>query len=244
VSDIRACLRSALNSAIRKDLITKNPAAMVVLPTARKKKRASWSSQEAHQFLEAAWWERDPMYAAYVLVLVLGLRKGEVLGLCWSDVDFDGGELGIGLQLQRARRKLLHRQTKSEASDDTLPLVDIVETALRHRQKEQRADREKAGDAWQESDLVFTTALGTPIDPRNFNRSWSARHARSEVRKITVHDGRRTCATLLVDLEVHPLHVMRILRHAQFSVTMEIYAQASSKKTREALKRLGESLDR
>ena len=63
------------------------------------------------------------------------------------------------------------------------------------------------------------------------------------MRKITVHDGRRTCATLLVDLDVHPREVMRILRHAQIAVTMEIYAQASSTATRTALKRLGESLD-
>jgi integrase len=93
------------------------------------------------------------------------------------------------------------------------------------------------------SGLIFTTQLGTPIEPRNFNRSWDRRVARAGVRRITVHDGRRTCATLLVDLDVHPRHIMRILRHAQFSVTMEIYAQASSKATREALKRLGESLD-
>ncbi len=244
VSDIRACLRTALNCAIREEFISKNPAVMVTLPPVRKKKRASWSTEEAHQFLEAAWWEPDPLYAAYVLILVLGLRKGEVLGLQWSDIDFEAAELGIGLQLQRARRKLLHRSTKSEASDDTLPLVAIVETALRHRQQAQVKDRAQAGDAWQKSDLVFTTGFGTPIDPRNFNRSWDARRARAAVRKITVHDGRRTCATLLVDLDVHPRHVMRILRHAQFSVTMEIYAQASSKKTRDALKRLGESLDR
>ena len=66
---------------------------------------------------------------------------------------------------------------------------------------------------------------------------------RARVRSITVHDGRRTCATLLVDLDVHPREVMRILRHAQIAVTMEIYAQASSKATRTALKRLGDSLD-
>jgi integrase len=66
---------------------------------------------------------------------------------------------------------------------------------------------------------------------------------RGALRKITVHDGRRSCGTLLVDLDVHPRVIMRILRHAQFSMTMEIYSQASSKKTRDALKRLGESLD-
>ncbi|OZV79641.1 hypothetical protein CA850_16340 [Micromonospora echinospora] len=58
----------------------------------------------------------------------------------------------------------------------------------------------------------------------------------------SVHDARRTCATLLVDLDVHPRVIMQVLRHAEVSVTMEIYSQASSDATRDALKRLGESL--
>ena len=80
------------------------------------------------------------------------------------------------------------------------------------------------------------------MEPRNFNRSWDARCVRAGVRKITVHDARRTCATLLVDLDVHPRVIMQVLRHAELSVTMEIYSQASSDATRDALKRLGESL--
>jgi integrase len=102
--------------------------------------------------------------------------------------------------------------------------------------------RDAAGSAWQGGKLIFTTKWGTPIEPRNFNRSWDTRCAKAGVRKITMHDGRRTCATLLVDLDVHPREVMQILRHAQIAVTMEIYAQASSRATRSALKRLGDSL--
>jgi integrase len=82
-----------------------------------------------------------------------------------------------------------------------------------------------------------------PIEPRTFNRAWDKRHITAGVRKITVHDGRRTCATLLVDLDVHPRHVMQILRHAKFDMTTEIYAKATSKATRDALKRLGDRVD-
>ncbi|WP_372448955.1 hypothetical protein [Qaidamihabitans albus] len=89
---------------------------------------------------------------------------------------------------------------------------------------------------------MFTTQYGTPVEPRNFNRSWDTRIRKAAVPKITVHDGRRTCATPLVDLDVHPRQVMRILRHAQFALTMEVYAQASSSRTRAVLKRLGDSL--
>lgn len=75
------------------------------------------------------------------------------------------------------------------------------------------------------------------------NRVFTARCERAGVRRITVHDARRTCASLLADLDVHPRVAMEILRHADFSVTMEIYTKISSKQTQEALKRLGESLD-
>jgi len=98
-----------------------------------------------------------------------------------------------------------------------------------------------AGVAWQRTGLVFTTRFGTPIEPRNFSRSYDTRIAKAGIRRITVHDARRTCGTLLADLDVHPRVAMQILRHAQFSITMEIYAQVTSKATLDALKRLGKA---
>jgi integrase len=95
---------------------------------------------------------------------------------------------------------------------------------------------------WHGLDLLFTTRFGTPIEPRNFNRYWDRRCVLAGVPRITVRDARRTCASLLADLDVHPRVAMRILRHANFAITMEIYTVVSSKRTREALKRLGDSL--
>lgn len=86
--------------------------------------------------------------------------------------------------------------------------------------------------------MVFTTRYGTPIEPRNFNRSFHARCTKAGVRRIRVHDARHTCATLLADLEVHPRIAMAILRHAQIAINVEIYTEASSPATRAALKRL------
>ncbi len=243
VKDLRTVLRSALSQAKTEELISRNVAALVKLPASRRRKGKAWTSEEARCFLESARSDRDPLYAAYVLILVLGLRKGEALGLAWEEVDLDAGELTVGWQLQRVGRQLLRRETKTESSDATLPLPDICVTSLRLRRAEEDEAKAAAGPAWQGSKLVFTTRYGTPVEPRNFNRSWDARIMKAGIRKITVHDGRRTCATLLVDLDVHPRQVMQILRHAEFSVTMEIYAQSSSKATRDALKRLGESLD-
>jgi integrase len=243
IRDIRDVLRAALSQAQAEGLVTRNATAGVKLPALRNHKRKAWTSEEARQFLESARKDDDRFYALYVLVLVLGLRKGEALGLTWADIDLDGRELSVNLQLQRVSRQLLHRETKTEGSEATLPLPEICATAIKLRREIQAEARAAAGPAWQGDKFVFSTRYGTPIEPRNLNRSWDARCAKAGVRKITIHDARRTCGTLLADLDVHPRVAMQILRHAQFSLTMEIYTLASSKQTQEALKRLGESLD-
>jgi integrase len=106
LSDIRGCLRSALTEAVTAELITRNVATAVKLPKIRKRanRRQAWTTDEARRFLESAKDDSDPLYAAYVLILVLGLRKGEVLGLTWLHVDLEGSVLRIALQLQRVSR--------------------------------------------------------------------------------------------------------------------------------------------
>lgn len=246
IRDLKTILRSALSNAVTEELISKNVAALTKVPSKRTRKTQAWGSDEARTFLESAREGGDPLYAAFVLVLVLGLRKGEVLGLGWEQVDLIRRTLFIEWQVQRVGRQLLRRETKTEASDAGLPLPDICAAALQERRRHQRSQREAAGSAWATdpagADLVFTGQYGTPVEPRTFNRAFAARCRKAGVRTITVHDARRTCATLLVDLDVHPRIIMQILRHAQFAVTMEIYAKASSPATRDALRRLGDSL--
>jgi integrase len=115
-------------------------------------------------------------------------------------------------------------------------------TALRMREKEQAEARAAAGENWTETGLVFTTSVGTPFEPRNFNRRFEGRRVKAGLRKITVHDVRRTCASLLAALDVHPRVAMRILRHAQIDVTMNVYTEVSDAKTLQALKRLAKQL--
>ncbi|MFF5248125.1 tyrosine-type recombinase/integrase [Streptosporangium sp. NPDC000095] len=115
--------------------------------------------------------------------------------------------------------------------------------ALRDRQRIQEKARQDAGKRWKHSDLVFTTKNGTPIEPRNFYRSFERYCERAGVPRIRVHDTRHTCASLLAALDVHPRVAMRILRHSQISVTMNVYTQVPSPETRKALGRLNQSLD-
>ena len=146
-------------------------------------------------------------------------------------------------QLQRAGHQLRHRETKTPGSTAVLPLPGICTTALRLRAECQAADRLRVDDAWQDNGLVFTSACGTPYEPRNFNRQFAVRCGKAGVRHIKVHDTRRTCASLLVALDVHPGVAMQILRHSQISMTMEVYSEVPSAKARTALKRLGRKLD-
>jgi integrase len=241
----RNVLRAALSCAVEEEIIARNPVALVRLSNRadRARKRRSWTVDEARQFLESARRDDDVLYASYVLVLVLGLRKGELLGLTWESVNLDSAELYISQQVQRVGGQLVRRHTKTDSSEAPLPLPDFCVTALKVRKQQQDADRERAGDAWIDTGLVFTTRHGTPVEPRNFNRSFDRRIGKADVPKITVHGTRKTCGSLLAALDIHPRVAMQILRHSKIAVTMEIYTEIPSAATRKALRKLGRWLD-
>ena len=138
-----------------------------------------------------------------MLVLVLGLRRGEVLGPVREDLDLDRGELTVGLQLQRVGGQLLHRDTKTEASNATLPLPEISITALWYARARRDEAQRLVGDAWQDPyGFVFTTRYGRPVEPRNMVRSLCPDH---RCRRAGRQRARRSAhlPTLLVDLDVH-----------------------------------------
>ena len=186
IRDAWTTLRSALSHAVREELVTRNVATLVRLPTARPKKHKGWTVEEARRFLESAHQDGDPPYAAFVLILVLGLRRGEVLGLAWADVD--QAELYIGWQVERVAGELLRRRTKTQASDAPLPLPDIALTALKERREQQDRWRDQARGAWLTGPgLVTTTRHGGAVEPRNVNRSFKARCVKAGVPEIAVH---------------------------------------------------------
>ncbi|MBO0802773.1 MAG: tyrosine-type recombinase/integrase [Nocardiopsaceae bacterium] len=251
----RGALRAMLNHAMHEELIDRNVAELAKLPKARKRlrRRNSWTVTEARKFLESSRDENDPLYPLWVLILVLGLRKGEALGLVeppegWRYDDEENALVDLEWQLQRVGgHPLTHKQVlKADGSTDTLPLPAICLTAL----KIARHNRESArSDDWPETcicgarhQLVLTTRNGLPIEPRNVNRAFDVRCARYGVRRITIHDTRRTCGSLLAALDVHPRVAMQILRHSRIGLTMEFYTQVPDKATRDALRRLSEFL--
>ncbi|MFE4855975.1 tyrosine-type recombinase/integrase [Streptomyces sp. NPDC056670] len=239
VQAARDALRAALTHAVTEEEISKNVAALVRVPKPRRRRIKPWSVVEASRFLADAVARDDHLFAAWVLVLCFGLRRGEVLGLTWQSVDFENEVLYVDHQIQRAGREILHRETKTEDSDNFLPLPDLCLVALRMRRAQQDGDRKAAGDLWQDDrGLVFTTKYGTPIEPGNLTRMFQLRARRALIRVIPLRNTRHTVSALLVALGVHPKVAQRILRHSQISMTLDVYAEASDEDVRAAIDQL------
>ena len=166
--------------------------------------------------------------------------------VAWIEArDFrNHAEVSLEWQIQRVGRQLIHKQhLKTDGSTDVLPLPDICLAALRlqrQAQERMRSRLEQAGGTWPADGLVFTTRSGRAIEPRAVSRRFDLRCFKAGVRRIRVHDTRRTCGSLLAALDVHPRVAMQILRHAQIAITMEIYTQVPDEVTRAALKRLSD----
>lgn len=117
-------LRAALASAERDELVSRNVASLVRMPVPRTKAADVWSVGEARQFLESAKADEDPLYVAYTLLLLLGLRRGETLGLAWEDVDLVQQEATVRWQLQRVGGTFTRSRVKTRSSDAILPLPE------------------------------------------------------------------------------------------------------------------------
>jgi len=245
VQVMRTVLSAALTRALREELIVRNVARLVELPQWQRGQIRPWAAGEARAFLASA--KPDPLYTAFVLLILYGLRRGEVLGLRWDDIDFDGGTIQIRQQLQRVRGELFLAPVKTQAGQRSLPLLDTAAQALKPQAERQAHYRIDMGSAWPETGLVFTTRTGRPVEPRNFVRSFPRICDDNKIRLIKVHHVRHTVGSLLKDLGVPARDAQTILGHTRISTTLEIYTDTDEQARRDALTRLqsllGESQD-
>ena len=163
-------LRNALESATREEIIPRNVAKLVQVPAPRYTINRGLTVQQAKATLRAA--NEHRLYALYVLALFLGLRRGELLGLRWQDVDLDGAKLEVVQTLQRVGGSLRLVPPKTEDSARTIPLPPPCVDALRGHRKRQLAERSEAWPDWEDHGLVFPSRRGTPMEPDNLRRSW------------------------------------------------------------------------
>jgi integrase len=194
------------------------------------------SIDEARLLLKAA--KRDRLYALYAVALSLGLRRGEALGLRWVDVELTTGVLHVRQTVQRHGGQLHYAPPKTPRSRRTIPLPpSCVKILERHRER-QAEERITAGDSWQESDLVFTTPRGAPVEPNDFSKAFRRLCLAAGIRPVRLHDLRHTCASLLLAQGVPPRVVMEVLGHSSLDVTMNIYGHVMLDAQREALSRM------
>jgi integrase len=240
IQSIHAVLRNALECAVREETIPRNVAKLVKVTTPRYKVNRGLTTVQAKAVLKAATEQR--LYALYVLALCLGLRRGELLGLHWTDIDLDGQKLEVVYTLQRVGGELRFVPPKTEDSARTVPLPPFCVAALRDHRKRQFAERSRAWPDWDDHGLVFPSRRGTPMEPDNLRRSWAAIRQAAGLGAMPLHDLRHTCVTLLLDLGVPPHIVRDIVGHSDIDVTMTIYAHVSLDDKRAALRKLGDAL--
>ncbi|MEU0189784.1 site-specific integrase [Streptomyces afghaniensis] len=235
-------LRASLQHAVREDELPRNVARNVELSMGTKREIEPLTVNEGRQLLTAA--RDNRLWAAYELAVRIGLRRGELLGLRWSDVDLHEGVLTVRQALQRVGGELLIVAPKTQRSARRVALPSECVTALRAQRAQQLADRKAAGSNWKGTaqGLVFTTKNGTPIEPRNLNRSFEALCVRAGVRKVRFHDLRHTCASLLHEQGADARMIMEVLGHSSIRVTMDIYTFVRLDSQRSAFDRVGDAL--
>ncbi|MEV6669342.1 site-specific integrase [Streptomyces sp. NPDC051162] len=237
---IHSVLKSALEHAVREEEIPRNVARNVRTGTPRPRRFEPLTADEARQFLTAARGHR--LHALFELALHTGLRKGELLGLRWEDLDLDAGTAAIRRTLQRTSAGgLTTLPTKTRASERRIALpAGCLHSLKRHH--EQQREREAAGIAWQRSGHVFTTVQGGPIDPTNLTRAFTTLLRKAALRRIRFHDLRHSTATLLLEQGVELVVIKELLGHAHIGVTATVYAHVRLRLQRDAIDLLGHAL--
>ena len=243
VQKIHHVLHKGLRQAVRWNLIPRNPADDVKAPTPTPKEMHPLSAEEARRLLDAA--RGDRFEALYVLAVHTGMRRGELLGLKWDDVDLEGATVRVRRTLTRIDngRRLALGPPKNKKSRRTVRLTERAVEALRSHLERQLEDIEALGDLYKDQGLVFTTEAGTPINPSNLRqRSFAPLLKRAGLPQITFHDLRHTCASLLFQKNVHPKFVQELLGHASVAITLDTYSHMLPGMGGEAADAMGEAL--
>ncbi|MFG1945760.1 tyrosine-type recombinase/integrase [Nonomuraea sp. NPDC048826] len=237
---IHAVLRNALENAVREETIARNVAKLVKISPPKYKVNRGLTVAQAKAIIKASKGHR--LGALYVLAVCLGLRRGELLGLRWQDVDLEAGTLEVTQTLQRVGGRLQFVGPKTEDSARTVPLPSVCLDALKEHRKRQFIEQSNQYPDWEDHGLVFPSRRGTPMEPDNLRRSWGEIRKTVGLGPVRLHDLRHTCVSLLLDMSVPPHIVREIVGHSDIEVTMTIYAHASLDEKRRALGKLGDAL--
>jgi integrase len=225
---VHTTLRKSLRAAVVDRLINHNPTDGVKplkTPTGAAKESKPLDPFQVKALLEAAFESR--LEALYVVAIHTGLRRGELLGLNWTDADLNAGTLTV-------RRSLdvdgTFKSPKNRAARRTLKLTPRAVDALKAHKVRQNAERLQAGSRWQDHNLVFPNAVGKPMNAGNlYRRDFQPLLERAGLADegFTLHSLRHTFATTLAEKDVHPSTAQKMLGHSDIRMTLAIYTHAT-----------------
>ena len=241
-----ATLHKALRDAVRKKLIPYNPADAVDLPRVKAGGDAPedlrvWTRLQLDRYLAHIAGER--LYPMWRLAAWTGMRRGEIAGLTWGDVDTDTGTLTV----RRARVNVTSadvRESKPKTARGRrrVELDEETRVALAAWRERQEAERKAWQDTWSGDDLVFTLEDGTALRPDYLSRTFQARAARAGLPVIRFHDLRHTHASLLLAAGVPVKVVSERLGHSTVAFTMDVYQHVLPGQQREAVQALADTV--
>jgi integrase len=236
---VHSTLRAALEDAVREELLAKNVAKLVRVPREERPERVPLTVEEIRALLKAT--RDDRLHAMFVTLALIGLRRSELLGLRWEDVDLVNGVLTVRRGLHRVAGVGLETMpTKTLRSRRSIPLPETVRSSLEAHLGRQELERRALAENWPDLGFVFTSPIGTPIDPRNCTRFVQEACKKAGVRVVRMHDFRHGAVSVLLGLGVPPRTVMDIAGHSGLDMTMNVYGHVTLDDKRDALVKLGD----
>jgi integrase len=224
---VHTLVRQALADAVKWNRLARNPADAAEPPSAkaaRSRKMETWSAGQLRTFLEHV--EDERLSAAWRLAATTGMRRGELLGLRWRDLDLDTGRASIVQTLTEGPGKPQISEPKTDRGRRSVALDPETVMALRVHRRAQAAEKLVLGPAYDDHGLVFCREDGVPIWPRTFSGSFGQLAKAAGLPRIRFHDLRHTHATLALQAGVHPKVVSERLGHASIAITLDTYSHA------------------
>jgi integrase len=233
-------MSQVLDRSVKLRIIPHNVNRDVDKPSAPPAEKKAWTLEEARRFLEVA--RTHDHHPLWPLALHTGLRRGELLGLRWKDIDFQAGTLRVVQTIPAVYGRPHPQQRTKSGAGRTLDLDPEAVSLLMEHQERQR-ERRAAIPEWEENDLVFCGPKGKPIWPDDIRVAFNRLVKRAGVPHITTHGQRHTMATLWLAAGVNIKVVQERLGHSRASVTMNIYAHAIPGMQRQAVEQMRGLLD-
>ncbi|MFC1893066.1 tyrosine-type recombinase/integrase [Chloroflexota bacterium] len=218
-----AVIHKALQTALKWGLVNRNVADGVDVPPIRRTQMQTWDDDGVTQFLESA--KESPYYALFYTALFTGMRRSELLGLSWQDVDLLLSQLSITRSLHHLKDgSYVFTEPKSAKSRRTIALSPSAILLLKEHKEKQRLESAMLGVPLRDNGLVFSTLEGKPLRPNTITRAWVMLTDKAGVKPIRLHDARHTHASIMLKQGVHPKIVQERLGHSSIEMTLDIYS--------------------